>query len=52
MPKRCEIIRNGEPCEALAEDGTCLFPPEERVVKCPARETVSREEKDSWMDEV
>jgi len=49
MPKRCETVRNGKPCDYLAQDGTCLLSLEELPEKCPARETITHEEKDEWM---
>lgn len=52
MPKRCETVNNGEPCSYLATDGTCLLPRTELKERCPARETVIHESKDSWMNKV
>jgi len=49
MPKRCEIVNNGEPCSYLSQDGTCLLPRTELAEKCPTRETVQNEHKDTWM---
>jgi len=36
-------------CPYLAKDGTCLLPGDELKEKCPARESVEREEKDEWI---
>jgi hypothetical protein len=50
MPKRCETVKNGKPCDYLAQDGTCLMNESTRKYSCPAQETVGHEEKDAWMD--
>jgi hypothetical protein len=49
MPKRCETVNNGEPCNYLASDGSCLLSLQDMPEKCPARETIGHEEKDEWM---
>jgi len=53
MGKRCEEIK----CPYLAMDGTCLLSEngiadKGLIDKCPARETVLRESKDEWMENV
>lgn len=47
MPKRCEDVK----CGYLAMDGSCLMPKENLKEKCPARETVQNEQKDTWISD-
>ena len=49
MGKRCEVVNNGQPCNYLAQDGTCLLAENELKEKCPARERVGHEDKDNWI---
>ena len=48
MGRRCEDIK----CPYLATDGSCLMPNIERAEHCPARESVRREEKDTWITDI
>jgi hypothetical protein len=51
MGLRCRTIRDGKPCEYLAEDETCLLiDKEDFKEKCPALEKVGHEDKDEWMN--
>ena len=49
MGKRCLTIKNGQPCDYLASDGSCLLSLKDMPERCPAKETIPHEEKDEWM---